>query len=245
MHIERISKFASSVTRNFSWLGLLHITIHQYILLSPPSILSESQLPKSLKFSSSNNKISMAKSRKGLKICCGVTALIIIILIVVAIILFFTVFKPKQPDVTLRSVNLQNIKFFPFPFLLNVSLGITVIVDNPNYGSFKYEDSTTYVTYHGTEIAEAPIEHDTIPARGTHDISTNVVIEGDKMILNPSFPGDLAAGVFNFTSLTTLHGKATALKIFKIKVKSINTCDMSLVPVSGNVTAVCTSKIKY
>lgn len=187
----------------------------------------------------------MAQSRKGLKICCGVTALIIIILIVVAIILFFTVFKPKQPDITLRSVTLQNIKFFPVPFLLNVTLGITVIVENPNYGSFKYKDSTTYVTYHETDIAEAPIEHETIPARGTHDISTNVVIVGEKMVFNPSFSGDFAAGIYNFTSSTTLHGKATALKILKIKVKSINTCDISLVPLSGNVTAVCTSKIKY
>ncbi|WOH11745.1 hypothetical protein DCAR_0831236 [Daucus carota subsp. sativus] len=187
----------------------------------------------------------MAKSRRGLKICCGVTALIIIILIVVAIILFFTVFKPKQPEVSLRSVNLQNIKFFPLPFLLNVTLGITVLVDNPNYGSFKYKDSTTYVTYHGTEIAEAPIQHDMVPARGTHDISTIVVVEGEKMILNPSFPADSKAGVFNFTTSTTLHGKATALKILKIKVKSVNTCDISLVPLTQNVTAVCTSKIKY
>ncbi|KAK1378965.1 Late embryogenesis abundant protein [Heracleum sosnowskyi] len=187
----------------------------------------------------------MAKSRKGLKICCGVTALIIIILIVVAIILFFTVFKPKQPDLTLRSVTLQNIKFFPLPFFLNVSLGITLTVDNPNYGSLKYKDSTTYVTYHGTDIAEAPIHNDTIPARGTHDISTNVVIEGGKMILNPSFPGDLAAGMFNFTASTTLHGKAIALKILKIKVKSINNCDISIVPLTGNVSAVCTSKLKF
>ncbi|XP_074342324.1 late embryogenesis abundant protein At1g64065-like [Apium graveolens] len=187
----------------------------------------------------------MAKSRRGLKICCGVTAVIIIILIVVAIILFFTVFKPKQPDITLRSVTLQDIKFVPFQLLLNVTLGITVKVDNPNYGSFKYKDSTTYVTYHGTEIAEAPIEHDTIPARGTYDISTNVVIEGDKMLLNPSFIGDVAAGIFNFTSSTTLQGKATALKILKIKVKSVNTCEISVVPLSGNVTAVCNSKFKY
>lgn len=187
----------------------------------------------------------MAKSRRGLKICCGVTALIIVILVVVAIILFFTVFKPKQPDITLRSVTLQNLKFFPFPFLLNVSLAITVRVDNPNYGSFKYKDSTTYVTYHGTDIAEGPIESDTIPARGKHDISTIVEIEGDKMVLNPSFGGDFAAGIYNFTASTTLHGKATALKILKIKVKSINTCDISLVPLTANVTAVCTSKLKY
>lgn len=186
----------------------------------------------------------MAKSRRGLKICCGVTALIIIILLVVAIILFFTVFKPKQPDISIQSVTLQTIRFFPLPFFLNVTLGITVLVDNPNYGSFKYKDSTTYVTYHGTDIAEAPIEHDTIPARGTHDISTDVVIEGEKLIFSPSFPNDSLAGVFNFTTTTTLHGKATALKILKMKVKSINTCNISLVPLSQNVTTVCISKIK-
>lgn len=185
------------------------------------------------------------KSRKGLKICCGLTALIIIILLVVAIVLFLTILKPKQPKIATQSVTLEDIKFFPVPFFLNVSLGIVVRVDNPNYGSFKYHNSTAYVTYRGTVVAEGPIEQNTIPARGKLDIRTTVIVVGEKMVSNPLIWIDVFSGTLNFTSSTTLHGKATVLKFLKIKATSYCTCDISLVLLPQNVTAVCSSKVKY
>ena len=67
-------------------------------------------------------------------------------------------------------MTLEYIKNLPLPFLLNVTMGITVTINNPNYGSFKYGNSTMSVTYHRDLVAEAPIEVDKIPARGKHDI---------------------------------------------------------------------------
>ena len=85
---------------------------------------------------------------KGLKICCGVTALLLIILIVVLVVLFFTIFKPKDPDIVLQSVKLDGFKLEVFPTLkLNVSLGIVVTVENPNHGSFTYQNSTASFFY--------------------------------------------------------------------------------------------------
>lgn len=188
----------------------------------------------------------MAKnSRKCLKICCGVTALIIIIFIIVAVVLFLTILKPKQPKISTESVTLQQIRFFPFPFFLNVSLGIVVRVDNRNYGSFKYQNSTAYISYRGTVVAEAPIENDTIPARKKHDISTTMVINGEKLASNPSLAVDVLSGRLNFTSATTLHGKATVLKLLKVKATSYSTCDISLVLLAQNITTVCDTKVKY
>lgn len=185
----------------------------------------------------------MAKiSRKGLKICCGITALIILILIVVAVVLYFTIFKPKQPKITTQSVTLENFKYFPFPFFLNATFGLVVSIDNPNYGSYTYQNSTTYVTYRGINVAEASIENDTIPARGKHDIETTVVVQVDKIVADPS---DIFTQNFNFSSSTTLHGKATVLKFLKIKATSYSTCDIYLVTSTQNVTAVCKSKLKF
>uniref|UniRef100_A0A2N9IPJ0 COBRA C-terminal domain-containing protein n=1 Tax=Fagus sylvatica TaxID=28930 RepID=A0A2N9IPJ0_FAGSY len=85
--------------------------------------------------------------------------------------------------------------------------GMLVTVNNRNYGSFKYQNNTTYVRYHEEIVAEAPIEADTILARREHNISTTVNVLADKLITNPNFRGDFAAGVLNVTSETDLHGK--------------------------------------
>ena len=62
----------------------------------------------------------------------------------------------------------------------NVSLGLVVTVDNPNYGGFKYKNNTVYINYRGNLVAEAPIENDLIPARAKHNISTTVIIFADQ-----------------------------------------------------------------
>ena len=131
-----------------------------------------------------------------------------------------------------------------FPFLsLNISLGILVTVNNRNYGSFKYQNCTTYVRYHEEIVAEAPIEADTILARREHNISTTVNVLADKLITNPNFHGDFAAGVLNVTSETDLHGKVGLFKLIKMKATSYSTCDISIFLLNNSVISVCKSRV--
>ncbi|KAK7834707.1 hypothetical protein CFP56_024179, partial [Quercus suber] len=51
-------------------------------------------------------------SRKGLKICCGVTAILLITLIVVMVILYFTILTPKNPEITSQPVVLEHFEFW-------------------------------------------------------------------------------------------------------------------------------------
>ncbi|XP_058220357.1 uncharacterized protein LOC131330697 [Rhododendron vialii] len=119
-------------------------------------------------------------SRKGLKICCGTTFVLLIVLAIVCVTLYFTMFKPKKPQVTAHPVSLENIEVQIFPaFSLNVTIGLVFTINNRNYGSFKYQNSTCYIDYHGTNIAEVPIEGGTVPARRKFNLSTyaNVTAE--------------------------------------------------------------------
>ncbi|CAI9787880.1 unnamed protein product [Fraxinus pennsylvanica] len=182
---------------------------------------------------------------RGLKICLIATAILIATLAVVVLVLSLTILKPKQPKINTKSVTLNYIKWIPFPFHLNVTLGIVVSVDNPNYGSFQFDNSTAYISYRGTAAADAPIEHDTIPARGSHDITMTVVVIVDSLTSNPSFWVDFTTGCLNFTSSATLHGKATVFKILKKKVTTYTTCDLSVYIQEQNVASVCKSNVKY
>ncbi|KAI3698111.1 hypothetical protein L6452_31223 [Arctium lappa] len=188
----------------------------------------------------------MAKSRRLLKIICAVTAILLIIIIITAVTLYYTLFKPKQPKITTQSVTLdsfsQNLGDITD---LNVTLGILVTINNPNYGGFKYGNSTTYLTYRGDLVAEAPITEDSIPARGRHDVSMTVLVIGKRLITNPDFSKDLGTKVLNFTSTTTLKGKAIVLKVFKKKATTYSSCDISINIHYNNATSVCKSKVKF
>lgn len=188
----------------------------------------------------------MAKYRRPLIICCVVTAILLIILIVTAVTLYFTLFKPKQPKITTQSITLDSFSTNLFDITdTNATLGILVTVNNPNYGGFKYGNSTTRVTYHGELVAEAPITADLIPARGGHNVSTTVLVIGKNLVMNPNFFKDLESRVLNFTSTSTLKGKAIVLKMFKKKATTVSLCAISINLLNQNATSVCTSKVTF
>ncbi|KAG6638970.1 uncharacterized protein LOC122278380 [Carya illinoinensis] len=165
--------------------------------------------------------------------------------LVVAVVLFFTVLKPKDPKIIAQPISLEKLKLQVLPvFGLNLTLGILVTVDNRNYGSFKHDASTAHVSYRGNVVAETPIEADTIPARRKQNISTSVEITADKLLTNLDFWVDFAIGILNFTSGTTLHGKASLFKLFKTKVSSYTTCHISILIQTKRVDSVCKSRVK-
>ncbi|RYR48358.1 hypothetical protein Ahy_A07g034388 [Arachis hypogaea] len=88
---------------------------------------------------------------KRIKICCGVTAAIVILLVVILVILIFTVFKQKDPIVTLQSVKVKEASLVIFPIgAINVSLGILLTVEKPNHRSFSYHNSTAILIIVGS-----------------------------------------------------------------------------------------------
>ncbi|XP_057764873.1 uncharacterized protein LOC130985770 [Salvia miltiorrhiza] len=185
----------------------------------------------------------MMRIPKSLKICGGVTALVIVSLFVIVLVLWLTVLKPKQPKITMQQATLKHLHFYDLQ--INVTLGLLLTVKNPNHASFRYENTTAYISYRGSPVAEAPIEADTIPARRDHDISTDLVVDADRLVANSGFLGDVLAGCLNFTSSTTLHGRAKVLNLFKITATTYSTCDISVYIFYGNATSVCNSKFKY
>ncbi|XP_042028479.1 uncharacterized protein LOC121775466 [Salvia splendens] len=181
---------------------------------------------------------------RSLKICGIVTIVVIVSFIVTVLILWFALLKPKNPKITMQQVTLKHLSF-GFDFEINVTLGMLVTVNNPNHASFRYENTTAFVSYRGSPVAEAPVQEDTIPARRSHDIRTDLFVDGDRVVANPGFMEDLAARRFNFTSSTTLHGRAKVLNLFKITATTYSTCVVYVDVDAQNATSVCNSKFKY
>ncbi|XP_030462351.1 uncharacterized protein LOC115682306 [Syzygium oleosum] len=185
-------------------------------------------------------------ARRGLKICCFTSAVFLAILTIIIVTLSLTIFKPKQPQITAHPIGLKNIRFnvTTTNVTLDVTLSMLVTIDNPNYGGFEYKSTTGYVNYHGSTVAEVPIEHNKIPARAKVNITTSTDLIADKLVLNPSLWEDVASGCLNFTSTATLHGKVSMAKIFNFHATAYSTCYILFHIQSQTVDSKCKSRIK-
>lgn len=187
------------------------------------------------------------KLRKNFKICFGVTLLLSIILIIVSITMFHTILKPKKPQIILHPISLDEIESQIISRLsLNVTLELIITIKNPNYGSFKFDDSIAPLIYHGNNsVGEIIIEHGRVPSKGELTTRSYADIIGDKLIESPYFMKDIEARSLNFTSNLTLHGKVKMLKIFKMHATVTSYCEISvLVHSHFAIQLCCHSKVR-
>ncbi|EEF32651.1 uncharacterized protein LOC8264283 [Ricinus communis] len=185
---------------------------------------------------------SKGSSRRGLKIFCGVTAIFLIIVAVVFVSLAFTIFKPKDPQVFLHPSGLENLQLANITS--NVTMDMVITIGNPNYGSFKFRNSTGYVNYRGDVVGEIPVAEDLVPARSKTNITTSADLMAGKIMTNPEFFGDFLLGNLNMTATAVLHGKVSVLKIFNLHATTFTTCYISVFVNSRDIQSTCKSKIK-
>ncbi|CAJ1979030.1 unnamed protein product [Sphenostylis stenocarpa] len=186
-------------------------------------------------------RIHLSKNHNLIKICLGVSALLIIILVIV--LLIFTIFKPRNPTVSVHPLHLEHFQLLS-PNSSIAPLGLVITIENPNYASFKHGNCSGYVKYRGIVIAEAPFGARSYPARSTTNVTTTADIETAKLINDPNFWSDIAGGVFNLTSEAKISGKVSMIKIIRLKAKIYLSCGISLNITAVNATSSCMSKLK-
>jgi len=182
----------------------------------------------------------MAKSR--LKICLGVSALVFIIVSIVTIALIFTVFKPKDPNII---VHVAAVNLLSPNMPINMTISTLVTIGNPNFGSFEFKKSYSYVTYHDTVVGIVPIESQLVPAHGEINVTTNTIFMVDKLLNNSKFWTEVVPSYkFTLISKAEFPGKVIVLKYIKLKGTAYNTCNITVNMASNDVESLCNSQIK-
>ncbi|KAK7263536.1 hypothetical protein RJT34_31128 [Clitoria ternatea] len=183
-------------------------------------------------------------ANRGIKICLVVSSLFLIIVAIVTVALFLTIFKPKNPGIFLHPVNLDDFELLSSSSAAISPLNVMITIVNPNYGNFKYKNSTGYINYNGSIIAEVPIVTSSVPARSIANVSASAGFMTQKLSADNNFLEDIEDGAFNLTANATLPGKVSMLKIFKLKAKVYISCDIVFNITSVEVDSTCISKIK-
>ncbi|VFQ69660.1 unnamed protein product [Cuscuta campestris] len=168
-----------------------------------------------------------ARRRRTACLAFGAAAVLVALILVV---LGFTVFKPKKPTTTVESVSLSDFNFsidlLPPAVHINLTLDARVAVRNPNRVGFKYDNSSVLLKYRGEDVGDAPIPAGKIGARQTIPMNVTITVMADRLLSNGKLLSDVSGGTVPLSTYTRITG--TVRILFKIHVKSVSTCDLSI-----------------
>ncbi|KAK1269793.1 hypothetical protein QJS04_geneDACA006972 [Acorus gramineus] len=172
--------------------------------------------------SSSNKSHDIIRRRRIL--CCSSVAAATAIVAVVILVLALTVFKVKEPIITMNSVNVQSFQLSMNPIKLNLTVIADVSFKNPNVVTFRYGNTTTTISYRGSTIGEVYGPSGVAPAHRTKRMNLTMDVLGDKLLKSPSLLTDVASGSLGMGSLTIIGGRVKILGFIKHHVDVILNC---------------------
>lgn len=162
--------------------------------------------------------------------CCACVAALLLIEAIVVVILIFTVFKVKDPIIRMNKVTVDKLELIngttPRPGT-NMTLTADVSVKNPNFASFKYQNTTTTLSYRGAVIGEARGPPGRAKARRTMRMNVTVDVITDRILAQPELGSDYNSGLLTMNSYTVVGGRVKILIIKKHVTVRMN-CSLTI-----------------
>ncbi|GAB4856199.1 hypothetical protein Ancab_014124 [Ancistrocladus abbreviatus] len=158
---------------------------------------------------------------------------LVLTIFIVALILALTVLRPKEPRTEIISVALEGVApRVSFPAIrveLNVSLNISILVQNRNHATFRHDSGETLLQYRGNQVGDAQLDPGVIPAMGSSTMGCRLTVEADRFGSGSnlmSLLSDITEGQLPMETNTRIPGKMSFLRIFKKHVVSTSYCQI-------------------
>ncbi|CAH9117949.1 unnamed protein product [Cuscuta epithymum] len=138
--------------------------------------------------------------------------------VVQILVLFLVIMKVKTPDVRLRSATLLNLDITNSSF--NGTLKAEFGVKNPNFGPFKYQNSSVQLFYMDSYlVGEAGVVKEKVRFRSTKKVDVLVNFSSIRVAAgqNPRLRSELSSGSVTLTVRSKLEGKVTLMMFLKKK----------------------------
>lgn len=172
------------------------------------------------------------RKRKGLKVCCTCFIVTVLILVILIVTLSQTIFKFRDPEITLSSIKFVGIKIdFTKPFnpaAVNASLSANMNVRNPNRYNFKFSNSTIHVIYHEVMVGNISLPAGEIRARRAVDLPA--LVTAGSLHLGAAVGNlstDLIKDILPFSMSAMIPGRVNVVNLFKHHVRLEYHCDVS------------------
>ncbi|XP_078177197.1 late embryogenesis abundant protein At1g64065-like [Carex rostrata] len=156
---------------------------------------------------------------------CGISLAIFIVLLTIGL----TVYKVKEPIMTMNSVALENLSAnSAASSSLNMSVIADVSVKNPNAVSYRYGSSMTSVYYHEILVGQAEAPPGVALARRTVRMNVTVDLMISQLTRNSQFVQDLVTGDVRFNTSTQVGGKVKVFGMVQHHVDVVMNCSMTV-----------------
>ncbi|KAL5716451.1 hypothetical protein ACHQM5_018139 [Ranunculus cassubicifolius] len=154
--------------------------------------------------------------------CAGFGIAGILVLGILITVLSLTVFRVKEPELVMKRITFPNFSIVAIPATINVVAEISL--KNPNIASYRYQNSTTFVYYHGAQVGKGYLPPGIAKARRTQDMNLSMAVVTREVLGNTNFFNDFGSGVLVLGSYTRLDGRVKILNIFKKHVAITMSC---------------------
>ncbi|XP_059625449.1 late embryogenesis abundant protein At1g64065-like [Cornus florida] len=149
-----------------------------------------------------------------------------------SIILLFalTVMKIKTPKFRVRSATFEsfNVVATTSPPSFDIKMNAELGVKNTNFGHYKFDNSTIYFFYKGTEVGSAVVSKARARARSTKKFNVLVGLSSTNLPSNSELGSDLSSGVWQLSSRSELKGKVELMKVMKKKKSTEMSCTLTI-----------------
>lgn len=174
-------------------------------------------------------ELAKKRNRKRCIKCCGCCGVTTVIVGIVILILALTVFKVKDPTITMNSITFQGLSALTSSSNLqtnmNISVSAVISIKNPNAVSVKFKAATADLSYGGRFIATADLPRGSARARRTFKMNVYVTVMVQRLVGIPRLTSDLIAGELPVSMTTNIKGKVN-LGLFKKSVGVRMNCNM-------------------
>ncbi|CAF2169671.1 unnamed protein product [Brassica rapa] len=180
--------------------------------------------------------------KRNRKICICVSLLILLLLIfIVLLVLGLTLFKPKNPTATVDSVAVERLRtsvdVLNLKANLNLTLNAHLALKNPNRVGFSFGATSALLNYKGQLVGEAPLPANRVGPQKTLRMNVTLTLMADRLLSESQVFSDVMSGSIPVNAFVKVAGKVSVFNMFKIKVKSSASCDVTISVSSRNVTS--------
>ncbi|KAI7745048.1 hypothetical protein M8C21_002249 [Ambrosia artemisiifolia] len=155
--------------------------------------------------------------------CRRYLSYITIPLLLAALIYFL---YPSDPHLQILNLQLNRLNVHVAPVSLDIELGVTIKVRNPDVYSLKYESLNVSVEYRGEELGFVSSDDGKVKAFGTSFVDATLVLNGVEVISQSVFLiEDLVKGSIPVTTVSEIRGSLGILS-FNIPIKAKISCEV-------------------
>ncbi|OEL27676.1 hypothetical protein BAE44_0011306 [Dichanthelium oligosanthes] len=164
--------------------------------------------------------------------CCGCCATTVVILGITILVLALTVFRVKDPVLTMNRVTLEGVDTdlgtARHPVSVNATLNADISIENPNVASFAFDRSETDFYYAGETVGVAYAPQGEVGADRTVRMNVTLDVLADRISPNVNTTDLIFGQDYNLTSYTEVTGRVSVLGIYKRNLDIKMNCSITL-----------------